>query len=65
MRYRPGENELEVEFNLGTFLVLFEGPERDNLLRLIAALLPGGEAMSSDESNVVRPMKFISRWMPR
>ena len=62
--YRHGENELPVELDLGSFLVLFQGQERDKLLQLIASLLPDAGAPMHDGTNVVRPPRFMSRWMP-
>jgi hypothetical protein len=52
-----GEDQPELELDLGSFLVLFRGRERNDLLQLIASLLP-------DEEHVVRPSRFMSRWMP-
>src|ERR1700709_1013232 len=63
--HRPAEDEPEVELELGSFLVLFQGKERDDLLPLIASLLPDEEPVSGGGANVVRPPAFMSRWMPR
>lgn len=55
-----------IELDLGSFLVLFKGQERDGLLRLIASLLPDGEPPSATvEVPAPRPARFVSRWMPR
>lgn len=62
--HRPSDDEPEVELDLGSFLVLFQGQERDTLLQLIASLLPEEEPSDRDETNVVRPPRFLSRWMP-
>ncbi|MCJ2117665.1 hypothetical protein MKK65_14000 [Methylobacterium sp. J-001] len=62
--HRPSDDEPEVELDLGSFLVLFHGQERDSLLQLIASLLPDGEPSDRDETNVVRSPRFLSRWMP-
>jgi hypothetical protein len=70
--HRPGEDEPEVQLELGSFLVLFQGQERDDLLRLIASLLPHDEPAAHngdhdgghEAANVVRPLRFVSRWMP-
>ncbi|MCJ2048687.1 hypothetical protein [Methylobacterium sp. J-070] len=61
--HRARDDEPEVELDLGAFLVLFQGQERDNLLRLIASLLPDDEVTMRDATNVVRPPRFMSRWM--
>ncbi|MGH1571220.1 hypothetical protein ACRAWG_11675 [Methylobacterium sp. P31] len=44
--------------------MLFQGEERDDLLRLIASLLPDDEQSAQDGTNLVRPPRFMSRWMP-
>ncbi|WP_353959813.1 hypothetical protein [Methylobacterium longum] len=62
--HRPCESDPEVQLDLGSFLVLFRGQERDDLLHLIALLLPDEEQAGQDSANVVRPLRFMSRWMP-
>ncbi|GJE52547.1 hypothetical protein GOFOIKOB_5620 [Methylobacterium tardum] len=62
--HRSCETDPEVQIDLGSFLVLFRGPERDDLLELIASLLPEDEQSTQDGANVVRPPRFMSRWMP-
>lgn len=62
--HRLSNDEPEVELDLGSFLVLFAGQEGDNLLQLIASLLPNYEGSARDETNIVRPLRFMSRWMP-
>ncbi|MCJ2068782.1 hypothetical protein MKK75_08200 [Methylobacterium sp. J-030] len=61
--HRPSDELPEVELDLGSFLVLFRGQERDDLLQLIASLLPEDERAGQDGGNVVRPVRFMSRWM--
>ena len=63
--HRPGQDEMEVEFDLGSFLVLFEGQERDGLLRLIASLVPDAAAARQDESVTVRSARPPPRSWPR
>ena len=62
--HRPCESDPEVQLDLGSFLVLFRGQERDDLLQLIGSLLPVDEQAGQDGANVVRPPRFMSRWMP-
>ncbi|MBE7159058.1 MAG: hypothetical protein INR62_11610, partial [Rhodospirillales bacterium] len=47
-----------------SFLVLFQGKERDDLLQMIGSFLPEDEQAEQDSANVVRPARFMSRWMP-
>jgi hypothetical protein len=63
--HRPSGDLPEVQLDLGSFLVLFRGEQRDSLLQLIASLLPEDKAAADDPSNVLQPIKFMSRWMPR
>jgi len=60
--HRPTD-EPEVELDLGSFLVLFRGQERIGLMQLIASLLPDEAALNDGAANVVRPLKFMSRWI--
>lgn len=60
--HRIAEGEPEVQIDLGSFLVLFRGRERDDLLKLIASLLPEEDTSTRGADNVVRPIRFISRW---
>lgn len=60
--HRPSDDLPEVELDLGSFLVLFRGQEREDLLQLIASLLPE-DAASRDEADVIRPTRFMSRWI--
>ena len=62
--HRPADDEPELELDLGSFLVLFHGQERAGLLQLIASLLPDETSLVGDGPNLVRPLKFMSRWMP-
>ncbi|GJE14838.1 hypothetical protein [Methylobacterium longum] len=62
--HRPCESDPEVQLDLGSFLVLFRGQERDDLLQLIGSLLPDDEQPVRDGLGVVRPARFMSRWMP-
>ena len=62
--HRPCESDPEVQLDLGSFLVLFQGQERDDLLQLIASLLPEDEQAAQDGANIVRTPRFMSRWMP-
>ena len=62
--HRPCESDPEVQLDLGSFLVLFQGQERDDLLQLIASLLPEDEQAAQDGTNIVRTPRFMSRWMP-
>lgn len=62
--HRSCETEPEVQIDLGSFLVLFQGQERDDLLELIASLLPEDAQSAQDSANVLRPPRFMSRWMP-
>lgn len=64
--HRTGDDEPEVELELGSFLVLFSGAERENLLRLIASLVPDDEPVrdGSAGASVARPLHFVSRWLP-
>lgn len=62
--HRPCETDPEVQIDLGSFLVLYRGRERDDLLELIASLLPEDEQSAQDVTNIVRPPRFMSRWMP-
>lgn len=62
--HRPCETDPEVEIDLGSFLVLFQGKERDDLLQMIGSFLPEDEQAEQDSANVVRPARFMSRWMP-
>ncbi|MBP1180964.1 hypothetical protein [Methylobacterium sp. PvR107] len=62
--HRPCATDPEVQIDLGAFLVLFRGQERDDLLELIASLLPEDEQAAQDSANVLRPPRFMSRWMP-
>lgn len=59
--HRPGQKLPEVQLDLGSFLVLFRGQEREDLLQLIASLLPEEQALDRDETNVVQPIRFIER----
>ena len=61
--HRSCETDPVVQLDLGSFLVLFRGQERDDLLQLIGSMLPDGEQAGQDGANVVRPLRFISRWM--
>ena len=61
--HRSGEDASEVQLDLGSFLVLFRGQERDDLLQLIGSLLSDDEQAGQDGANVVRPPRFMSRWM--
>lgn len=61
--HRPSDDLPEVQLDLGSFLVLFRGQERDALLDLIASLLPEDETSADAGGNVVRPPRFMSRWM--
>lgn len=55
-----------IELDLGSFLVLFKGQERDELLRLIGSLLPDGEPPAATaDMPAPRPARFVSRWIPR
>lgn len=60
--HRPAD-EPEVELDLGSFLVLFRGQERAGLMQLIASLLPDEAELDDGALNVVRPLKFMSRWI--
>lgn len=62
--YRPCVTDPEVGIDLGSFLVLFQGQERDDLLQLIGSFLPEDEQAEQDSANVVRPARFMSRWLP-
>jgi len=62
--HRPGDDVPEVQLDLGSFLVLFRGQERDDLLHLIASLLPGDESAVEAPADPVRPARFMSRWLP-
>jgi hypothetical protein len=62
--HRRADDSQEVELDLGSFLVLFRGQERKDLLLLIGSLLPDDEQTGRDGANVVRPARFMSRWMP-
>lgn len=64
--HRPGNDAPEVELDLGSFLVLFTGEEREKLLRLIASLLPDADARGNagERPGGARPLPFVSRWLP-
>lgn len=62
--HRHSEDEPEVQLDLGSFLVLFRGQERDDLLQLIASLLPDEGPSAHHEANAARPLQFVSRWLP-
>jgi hypothetical protein len=51
--HQPGQGRLKIELDLGSFLVLFQGRERDGLLKLIASLLPSDNATACDGSDGV------------
>ncbi|MEE7502061.1 hypothetical protein ACLBXO_06250 [Methylobacterium sp. C33D] len=64
--HRPGADMPEVQLDLGSFLVLFTGEEREKLLSLIASLLPdsGAREDAGDRPATARPRPFVSRWLP-
>ncbi|WCS25476.1 hypothetical protein LOK46_01140 [Methylobacterium sp. NMS14P] len=64
--HRPGDDAPEVQLDLGSFLVLFTGEEREKLLDLIASLLPDAEALgdAGARPGAARPLPFVSRWLP-
>ncbi|MCJ2050391.1 hypothetical protein [Methylobacterium sp. J-070] len=59
-----GKGRLTIELDLGSFLVLFEGREREGLFRLIGSLLPNDGPALQQGGNVVRPSRFLSRGTP-
>jgi hypothetical protein len=63
--HHPGNDAPEVQLDLGSFLVLFTGDEREDLLRLIASLLPDAEPIldARDGAGTTRPLHFVSRWL--
>lgn len=63
--HRPHEQAREVELDLGSFLVLFDGQEREELLRLIGSLLTDRPADAAVGVVAPRAPRLISRWMPR
>ena len=63
--HRPGDDAPEVQLDLGSFLVLFTGEEREKLLDLIASLLPDeAHGDAGTRSGAARPLPFVSRWLP-
>lgn len=62
--HRATRDEPDVELDLGSFLVLFQGQEREDLLQLIGSLLPDDGTAIDHRSDVDRPPRFLSRWMP-
>ncbi|MGU3542219.1 hypothetical protein [Methylobacterium sp. A52T] len=62
----PGDDAPEVQLDLGSFLVLFTGEEREKLLRLIGSLLPDEDARAGADGRpgTSRPLTFVSRWLP-
>ncbi|MCJ2088098.1 hypothetical protein MKK88_19230 [Methylobacterium sp. E-005] len=60
--HRPGDDVPEVQLDLGAFLVLFRGRERDDLLHLIASLVPD-DAVGKARAHPARPVRFMSRWL--
>jgi hypothetical protein len=62
--HKPADDKLEVELDLGSFLVLFEGRERDELLRLIAAQLLDTAPPDQPRQGAIGPLWFLSRWKP-
>lgn len=60
-----GRDRLTIELDLGSFLVLFQGRERDGLFRLIASLLPDEGAAPHAGTRVLRPSQFLSLGTPR
>jgi hypothetical protein len=63
--HRPNETAHEVELDLGSFLVLFDGQEREELLRLIGSLLSDDGTDAAARTPASRAPRLISRWMPR
>ncbi|MGU3474625.1 hypothetical protein [Methylobacterium sp. B34] len=64
--HSPGDDAPEVQLDLGSFLVLFTGEEREKLLRLIGSLLPDEDARADADgrAGTSRPLTFVSRWLP-
>jgi hypothetical protein len=63
--HRPRADAHEVELDLGSFLVLFDGQEREELLRLIGSLLTDDRMDASARTTASRAPGLMSRWMPR
>lgn len=59
------DGEPEIELELGSFLVLFQGQEKEELLRLIASQLLDVQPSASPVADAIGPAKFISKWLPR
>jgi hypothetical protein len=59
--HQPGQGRLKIELDLGSFLVLFQGRERDGLLKLIASLLPDDFATAHDRSDGAGAARQVSR----
>ncbi|MEL6059241.1 MULTISPECIES: hypothetical protein [unclassified Methylobacterium] len=62
--HRPSDDGPEVQLDLGAFLVLFRGRERDDLLQLIASLLPDDAIAVEAPPYGSRPARFMARWLP-
>lgn len=64
--HSPGDDAPKVQLDLGSFLVLFTGEEREKLLRLIGSLLPDEDAREHADGRpgTSRPLTFVSRWLP-